>query len=641
MTWSLKINGVTKTLAAWRVNHVLLNKVSLRTDSLSFDAPRARIDEAHLCEFGGSVELLRIVDGVPVRWFVGTCDTIPETAEAAGELQHYVILSPWNWLERNPYQQRWYNNTYYTTHCLLAGTLGENIKAVLDYAIANGANLQYVQAELNVLSALAPINEFTEKYCSSAIFENLEFAPDTVGWFDYSTNAPTLHLQRRSSLTAAAVRFADAPDDGSPVVAAFRPTALNNQAVPSVKINGETINTVDGVQYLIPSVDVYPLTATGREDGVFSAVVLFQGRNTTNVFGSTDCETIDITSLAWLKKHVPGLADPRFNQSTMVLVPNSLERLDAFGQTLVVTYPRELLPGGGGQIAPWMQLDNGDPVLYQREYFRFKVDLEFNENAGDGIPLLGLKSQAFSFELTTTNAPEGHTDYSQIDTLQEGDPPIIGLAEFLYKSLNHFDGSQNRTQYSAETVLIEDECSGHLDLGKVINLLGRRSEFETMRALIQSVIFDIDNGATNIICGPPRQWTIASLLALLERFRTRRSWTNPNTQDTGDIGATTSDVSLGRAIANTNTVPGQGILELQVLKKDTLYIEIDAREKRIKFSNNPAPAQNATSIEIDLDHLVVLAGSGATSLLAKFRLTEVCENNSTKRCYVLRTETFT
>lgn len=629
--WTLNINGTTQTLSEWRVHSVLLGKQSFAIDTLSFVAPRGRIDEDQLCGFGDTIQLLR--DGE--IWFTGTCDTIPEDAQAAGESQTYQVLNAWRWLEQNNYQQQWYNGTIYTSHCILNGTIGNNIKSVLDYAIANGAGLQYVSSELDVLTAIPPASEFTEKYCASVIVENLQFAPDIVGWFDYATSPPTLHLKRRHALEASSVRFASyTTDESLPKAAMFKPIRLDKLSVPAVKINGETLVTVDGTQLQIPSVDIYPPGATGREDRAFNAVILLQGSTVRNLFGELETEAIDTTSLDWFKRHCDALRDTRINISR--LVPGSVQRLDKDGNVLPVTYASELIPGGG-TIADWMENETGTPIIAQREFFRFKIDLEFNETFGDGVPLVGLKDQLFSFDLVTTNAAAGHTEYSAIESVDSGDPSIVGLAQFLYESLNHFDGGVAKTQYAASITLQEQECTGQIDLGSVVNLFGGRAEYETMRALIQSISFNIDNGVTEITCGPPRQWTIGSLLALLERFRVRRRWTNPLTQETGETESGTDRIDLPTASANINTLPGGGISKFMSVKDGNTLITMNAVDKRIRFTNS----SGLGTIELDLDDLAQVTPA-VGSFLAKFRLTNLCDaNNHTVRAYVLRTDTFT
>jgi hypothetical protein len=613
MAWTLTLANVTKTLAEWGAQNVFLRRRHLVADVLTFTAPRPNFADAELCAFNAAAVLQ--FDGAV--WFTGTREVVPAEASATSETQTYSFRGPWRWLEDNVYQQSWYGGTIPTSHCLLNGSIGQNIKAVLDYAIANGAQLQYSLADLNAFTIFPPVSEFTEKLCAEAILEQLHFAPDVVAWLDYTTSPPLLRLQNRGSLTAVQLQRAGlTPVQGVPAVEQITLIPRPDLQVPSVKINGETINTINGDQFLIPSVDVFPLTATGREDRAFNAVITLQGITQTNVFAELECATILPNDLEWLKAHHDGLRDPRVN--ILRLVPGSVLRYDEDGNLLPFVYARELLPGGG-QIAEWMEVAPGDPVVWQREIFRFKVDLEFNEIPGDNTPLIGLKDQLFSFELITTNAPDGVSTYSAIAEAQSGDPPIVGLAQFLYNALNplHYEGSVS---------LVEQDCTGAIELGRVLNLLESAPGHETMRALVQEVAFDLDNGRTIAFFGPPRHLSVTDILALLQRFRTRRRWTNPAVQDTGEIAGNTSDVNLGRAIANTNTMPGEGVTELKVFKADV--------------TDNQGNVVGPGKVEIDAALARRQQGAVTFPMTLSIREVEVCVNSTTKHMLVIASEPY-
>lgn len=570
--WTLTIGGTTQSLAAWRVNGVNLIRRNLSADLLTFTAPRAAFDADPLCAYGDSITLTDPDGNV---WFVGERQLNPSDL-GNGESQSYSFIGPWRWLAENIFQQPWFNSTVYTSHILFVGTVGGNIKAVLDYAIANGANLQYVLAELTALAALPPTNEFTEKYCASCLLDNLQFMPDTVTWFDYTTTPPTLHFQQRGSLTAATLRLASYTANTTyPKAAALRLTPRPDLQIPSAKINYEVIETVDGTQYLIPSVDVYPADATGREDGAFNATVTLQGRNVTNVFGEIECLTIDSSSLDWWKLHVPKLAD-----ATRIQIyggPSDIRAYDMDGVALDLTtlYPRELLEG---QIADWMELEDGTPVAWQR--IVLKARFAYNETDGAGNLTKAEQDGEYSIEMVTTNAPNGVSDYSATASIEDGDNPTAGLAQYLYESLAPL-------QYEASFTLTEEECTGTVDLGNVVNLVGSRTEYASMRALVQEVAFDLDNGVTSITCGPPRHLTLSDVLALLQRFRVRRRWTNPDTQDTGELGTTNGDVTLGRATPNNSSGTGAEAPKYTAVvyigTQNTQKVSLNAENEQVKL----------------------------------------------------------
>jgi len=197
------------------------------------------------------------------------------------------------------------------------------------------------------------------------------------------------------------------------------------------------------------------------------------------------------------------------------------------------------------------------------------------------------------------------------ESVDLGDPSIVGLAQYLYESLAtlHYDGSIE---------LEEDECSGVVSLGNSLNLLGSRTEYATMAALIQQVSFGIDSGMTSISFGPPRHLNISDILTLLQRFRTRRRWTNPDTQDTGELSGTGSQLELGKAVPNTNAIDGAGVKELQVIKSDQNMVTLAAQPGNFKIKMDAGGAQK---LNIDFANADWIA---ATNKELKVKRVTVC-----------------
>jgi hypothetical protein len=587
MIWSLRIGTETKTLAEWGAFGVVLRRVNLAGDQLAFSVARRNFAAAPLCNYGDTVTLLR--DGVV--WFTGTNQTIPRTAEAAAQADTYTILSPWRWLAQNIFQQPWFGGTVYTSHILTVGNAGGNIRAVLDYAIASGAPLAYIPADLALLTVTPPTNEFTEKTCAQVIIENLNFAPDVVVYFNYTTSPnPTLRFQKRSTLLAADLRMASLDDPAKQPVAAVSIIPRPDLQIPAAKINIEVIEEIDGVQRLVPSVDIWPPGATGREDGAFNATLTIQGRSVSSLQGSILCEHIDVNDVEWWKRHVPGL------DSSLVDVlagPTSVERVNSSGVALPWVYPRELMQNGGG-IAPWMG------VNYQVEVIRARFLIEtYSIDQVTGAPSPGpirTEEREFSVELISTDAPFGVTNYSTTASSDSGDPVPVGLARHLYESLSEL-------HYQAAIALVQPQCDGVVNLGYVVNLHGARAEYAAMRALVQEVTFDIDAGTTQVQCGPPRQLGLSDLLALMQRFRVRRRWTNPETQQTGELGGDGGGAQLPRVTGGANTSVGASIPEMFAVLADGNTVELNGKEGHVAISGLTPSSARLTAGQIELIHL--------------------------------------
>lgn len=637
--WKLTLAGVTRTAAEWGVEKLAISTGSLVPDLFTFTAVRATFDLDALCPFDGQV-ILTGPDGV-VR-FVGSRQLNPGAADGQSESQDYTIAGPWHWLEETDYQQLWFGGAY-TSHLLLLRSVGAEIKTILDFAIANGAGFQYVAAELEALSVFPPTNEISEQKCSAVIIQLLQYAPDVVSWFDYSTTpTPTLHFQRRGSLTAVDLRLASHTANlTAPICSALKLTPLPNRQIPSAKINFEVLVTIDGEQFLQPSTEIYPPSATGLEKRGFNAVIQLQGSTIQNVFGSLECESVDYTSLAWWQKHVPTL-----NSSAVIVFagPENISVSDRDGNPIAEAdrLPRELLPGGGA-IAPWMTY-NGQDVVWQTEivkatFFIETYEIDEENGAPSDLPVRTEHKQ-FSVEILTTNAPAGESSYQAVATEEEGDPMPVGLAREIYDALNPL-------QYDALFAIEQEECTFFAGVGKAINLLGSRAEYASMRAMVQQATYDLDTGLTTLKCGPPEHLTLSQLRDLMMRFRTRRRYTNAAAQSSGEVGGSGGDLELGKASANTNAVPGSSVSSLFAVKGGDTLIKLDAGGKRLRFDgdrvmewNNgtgifamsPKPGTGEGSV------LMRIADTGGKTL--QFRIMPVCTPDGVKSVIGLFSEIF-
>ena len=604
VAWTLEIVGEEEdSLANWHIQNTQLRRNNLAPDVLTFTIPKSNAADDPLTLYGGAVRLKR--DGLV--WFEGQRMLTPTDIEATSESHTYSFQNAWAWLARNIFQQQWFGGVY-TSHIIVIGSVGFNIKVVLDYAIANGCPIQYVSADLTALAVTPPSNEITGQSCASVILNLLQFAPDTVSWFDYTTSPPTLRFRQRPALTAVSL------DMGAPMTARVRATRLISREdlqIPSAKICFETIETIDGQQTLVPGVDIWPTTATGREDGALSDTVVLQGKTITTVQGTIKAEAVDINSLTWWKKAIPALTDTRVK--SLAFTSTTRTRVGRDG-AVTRNLPRMIVEG---QCEQWM-INPDDSILdWQEEEFTAEFTYEFWADPIDPTSKLKTTVRApFVFHCTTTNAPEGETFYDTQAAIEEGDPAVFGLAKYLYDSLNPL-------QWDAGIELLEDDCTAKVSVGNAVNILGLRSEHAVMRAVVQDVTFNIDAGQTSINCGPPRHLSISDILTILRANRQRRRWTNPDTQATGESSG--GSVQLGRGMPNTNTIAPSGEqMTMLAVRSGTHQAKLDATPN--------ATADQTGDVEINL--------ADCKGKRLYIQETEVCENGATKKIMTLRSDSY-
>ncbi len=209
MPYTLKYDGTTQSLEAWGIIDPRIERVSLDVEKLTFAVRGADIYDDPAFDFDETIELFR--DGV--RIFMGTVSAQPAYGGEA-ERQRYVVSNAWRKLEEIIYQQAYaLSNEDYTgligswsTRVVLGQnqfgvklTASQQIERVSAYANTVGAGL-FVLAEL-ATTAEVPLETVRDITCAEAIRRMVGYTPDAVGYFDYTSTPPTLHIKRRSALS--------------------------------------------------------------------------------------------------------------------------------------------------------------------------------------------------------------------------------------------------------------------------------------------------------------------------------------------------------------------------------------------------------------------------------------------------------
>ena len=182
--------------------------------------------------------------------------------------------------------------------------------------------------------------------------------------------------------------------------------------VPEVVIKYEIIHTIDG--NVVPgfAVDQWPPGATGLSIDALMLTFNMQGVSVTSIEQDVQVEDInaahanEATRAAWWRSRVQNIRD---EQRVRNLTISNVERVSDLPRMVV-----------NGAVADWMEVD------YQKEAIKAIATYELWE----GNEQIWAGSTEISDEVTATNAVT--KTYRAPQSIQEGDPIPVGLAEFLY-----------------------------------------------------------------------------------------------------------------------------------------------------------------------------------------------------------------
>lgn len=159
--------------------------------------------------------------------------------------------------------------------------------------------------------------------------------------------------------------------------------------------------------------------------------------------------------------------------------------------------------------------DNGRAHVYQQTLSAGDV--------GDGVG-----------SIVMTIALEGSANGD--DTSEEEPVPATLAIDYL--------ASISTLQYEGSITLKEEEASGSLRVGNVLNLTNGRAAWATMIALIQTVEEDLNKGETVVRFGPPSQLSVQNFIELARAARRRDNSTGQALARKSGISALTPSISL-------------------------------------------------------------------------------------------------
>lgn len=560
-TWSIQFtapNGELsgkKSLAEFGIHGVRIERVSLGVDTLTFSQPTSSMMDTPLCEEGAIVELFRD----DVRWFYGRAADPQLVGDARRASFGYQIAGAWWWLENMGFRQAWKCRQNlseealtesFTSHVLLGSkvdgtlqTIRDQIAEAVAYAASQGAPIAFDGTGLPEI--FPPLKDVFNATVAEVIRKMVEWAPDIVAWFDYTTTPPTLRMRRRENQAAV-----ELPARNESLLPVLEIQPRNDLKAPGVIIYYIRADEENGRYYTVITEDKFPNTEdnTGREPKALLAAINLEGAIANYVEASVTCEMIEPMSVDWWKARSSDLASPTI--SAISIKPGSARYYDETGAE-VAPLPRELI----GVHAEWM----GGNV---RE-LTVQVSASYTEKFNDG-------------ELTANNTAKVHKDKPIMVTITatdletgvyrsdpsgvQGEGVPTGLAEALYRatSVTHFEG---------RVVIKEQQCSGRVSTGQVLNLTDGRPEWASMRAQVQSVTEEIDQGQTTVVFGPPKHLGPVDQIELLRATRNRIRFASPATRATG-VASNRSAILPQRVAKQVPTAAAGGVLQ-QVWKDPT------------------------------------------------------------------------
>ena len=612
--FKLLYNGTMKTLGDWGFAQPRRTLVSQDVDRVSLESdPDDASTDALIIPRGVHVTLYRNsgeVGAADVQWFVGRVEEIKRSGSGTSQRISYVIYGLMWYLKKTIYQHRWnrwvqtidgwQSSPMFTSHLMLnicpiglnaAGvaysttdvfgrwTVRSQIDDVLTYInaayVAGGGAGPLIQWNVTEFPAgyndswdvpidgsdfgWLPYEEVRDTTCLEVIRRQLRFDLGLL-WMDYSTIPPTLHCKNYKQIlgTPGAVKTLDLNDvAGTDTEWNFTPRY--DLQIPEVVINFEYANQANNSTYTTITQLLAPPGATGQKPQALVQTIDMQGVQQT--ISSQPIAVVPInadstdtpTRLAWWKRHEQNLNAS--NVSGLTITNVAFLTLD--GVPISKPYANELV---GGAITPWMKTA---PTNVNSVEIWVTADSNYtvsDKNSPDpwhkGVKQIKTKITA-SNAVGIYNSATGRyeANYSAVTSETEAEAYPANLAINLYAAFSTL-------VWEGDITITEDEISGSVQIGNVVNVINGNSDWATMNAVVQSITEDYENGETTIKVGPPQQLGVTDFLDYFRMGRWRRKWTNPAQLASGRQSGSSS--VFGQDVPKENTTaqnPNQGYIK--------------------------------------------------------------------------------
>jgi len=469
-------------------------------------------------------------------------------------------------------------------------TNGVQIQQIINFANAAGVAIQAGTIDLAYTLPIYPVRSVS---CASALQICLKPQPDAATWIDYTTTPPTFNCRARANLAAVSLPYGDGIKHTTSQI-----TPRYDLQPPSVVLQYQKISTTDSGSLADNGVDAYPLGSDGRAVGSMVVAIDLRGAAARAVSIVVEADALpnlpsgDAPSLAWWTQKKSQLGAV----TSLSMISGSLTVKDDNHNDLTSTWASQI-PNEykKGEILSWMGL--------QLVWVTIAAKFKYYEKDSALRSKLSVSEHDISVRVKLTNSPAGQKLYSALESLDPGESAPAGLAQQIYNTLQVL-------QYEGSHVIVDpglSTTSALINTGNKLEITGGAAAWATMDATIQTVDYDLFNSKCEIGFGPAKHIAPGDLEELLQFWRFRTVYDNPNLRISGRETQSQGG-QLGGDTAAENTSHGNPLpnfVRVQAGVDDTTtVVQQDANERAISLfvvqaDNTQKPSTSAVFIALD------------------------------------------
>lgn len=528
------VNDTPISDAAMLTAEAVVTWVNQNPDTFSWRCDTDDFTVDHSFAYGMTVTLKR--NGVV--WFRGVIREVPRQAGGGEEGVRFVARGAWDVLERKAYLQNFKAPAdpsdpdseliEVKRGRVVLGQGDDGLKVNLSTFVSQVITYAGLTPSVYLGSITVPFDEVTDYSCADVISRLLQWVPDAVVWFDYSTTPATCHVQTRPNLESVTVAI----DSG--LVTSFSINPRYDLISNRVALFYIATNRDNDASWEVTTPDVYPPDTTGEEDGALVRTIRLAGSVATSsyltqktksrfiteglVFAGTVKEGEESFSniasfwkrrVAWLAK--AGVVIKGFRKGT---------RTNDADEDFNTECERELYEGA---ITDWMQTDFA--IVGEPQKFTVEVAVDVPVKTG----VVERQFHALTARLLAGNVQSRTYSLLESGSYTAPEAVPVGLAQTLHDIVSTL-------QWDVVIEFTEESCTARPGVGHVYNFTGGRAEWQSANALVQSRSCSLGTGVTTITAGPPRQVGVDTLVGIFQNNRSRQPVTSNYVRATGKTG---------------------------------------------------------------------------------------------------------